>query len=139
MVNNHIKIIHLTNYRNQHISYLYITISSSIRDIVLKGLQLLNLPPDGNYSIILHIGQYQMNSIDIADHWYHSMSNLGVLGYLTRGNDGSSVNDRNDIWASLDQAKLEIIPMTLRTQSKIHHSYIKLSSGRKLGSDRIKN
>lgn len=137
------KNILLLNESHQRVANLLALPSSTIGEVVKGGIEMMGLPLDGNYCVILYIGPYKMYSSDLVDNWYQRLGNLGVLGYLrkdeNRTNNYPDLNDRTNIWSVIDRASIEIIPLTLRTQTKIKHSYIKLSSGRMLGSALLRN
>lgn len=123
------------------IGQIYTTSTSSVKDLILTGIKMMGLEPDGNFSVKIKIRPYIMYSHDISNVWYQNLGNLGVLGYLERDDNNKLyypyLNDRTNIWSVFDQAVIEIFPLTLRTQSKVRHSYLKLSSGQFLGSEYI--
>lgn len=132
------KIITLVNEYQNPVAQIYTTGITSVGELVMAAIRMRGGIPDGNYAITIRIGPYIMHSSDVADAWYQRLDNLGVLGYLTK-NDSltgrwSHLNDRTSIWVSLNDARVEFFRLTLRTQSKARHSYIKLSSGKLLGS-----
>lgn len=137
------KTISLFNENHQHVANLLALKSSTVGEMIKSGIEMLGYPLDGNYGINFYIGPYKMYSSDLDNNWYQRLGNLGVLGYLHKDNNLASnypnLHDRTNIWSVIDQAAIEIIPLTLRTQSKVQHSYIKLSSGRMLGSEHFRN
>ena len=98
---------------------------------------------DGNYSVTIKIGPYTIYSHEIADIWYYSLGELGVLGYLNCSDNLISkypeYTEYTEIWSVLDKAVIEVFPLVLRTQSKLKRSYIKLSMGKLLGAEHIHN
>ena len=136
------KNIPLYDESHRHVTNLPALKSSTVGEIIFKGIQMLGLPLDGNYGVNFYIGPYRMYSSDLADNWYSRLCDLGVLGYLHKdnnnnNNNNNNLNDRTNIWSVMSQGRIEIIQLTLRTQSKVRHSYIKLSLGRMLGSEHL--
>jgi len=131
------KIIIPIDDHHQPIGQIYTTSISTLKDLILATIQLMGLAPDGNFSVTIRIGPYTMYSSMIVNLWYNSLSNLGVLGYLERNEAiiDPNLNDRMNIWSVIDRAVIEVFPLILRTQSKLRHSYLKLSSGRLLGAE----
>ncbi len=137
------KIINLIDANHNPIGQIYTTSSSTVGELIAGAIRIMEMDLHGNYVVTVRIGPYVMYSDGIADVWYQRLGNLGVLGYLNKEEELAfqypHLTDRIGIWDVLDQAQIEIFPLILRTQSKARHSYLKLSSGRLLGSEPIQS
>ncbi len=138
---SHYKIITLFNENNTPIGQIYTTGFTSLGELVIAAIKLYKENPDGNYYVNINIGSYIMHASDISEAWHHRLNKLGVLGYLEKDPNNKVFNpdllDRTSVWDVLNQAKVTIFPLTLRTHSKVQHSYIKLSNGKLLGSELV--
>ncbi len=137
------KIITPIDVNDNPIGQIYTTSSSTVGELIEGAIRIMGMDPHGNYVVTVRIGPYVMYSDGIADVWYQRLGNLGVLGYLNKDESLEyqypHLTDRIGVWDVLDQAQIKIFPLILRTQSKARHSYLKLSSGRLLGSEPIQS
>lgn len=136
-----LKTIVPVDYQGNPICQVNLSCKTTVGKLILSIISLTGQEADGNYSVSIKIGPYSMYSIDIADHWYTSLIDLGVLGYLDCNNEmiknHSNLTDRTNIWKVIEQGIIEVFSISLRTKFKAKHSYIKLSKGKLLGSEHI--